>query len=62
MVTAGIFILFPKNNAFKKSLLVPYQVPRKFGLSENMITLPDPSDETRIAAEFFTFLAELECR
>ena len=33
----------PKNNAFKNILLVPYQVPRKLGLSENIITLPWPS-------------------
>ena len=46
----------PKNKAFKNILFVPYQVPRKFGLSENRITLPCPSGENNTAAELATLL------
>ena len=41
-----MFILSPRNNAFRNNLFVPYQAPLKFGLSENIIALPLPILET----------------
>ena len=42
----GTEIFCPRNIAFKNSLLVPYHVPLKFGLSAKIITLPDLTFET----------------
>ena len=53
---------FPKNMAFKNILLVPYQVPLKFGLSEKSISLPWPSGLNNTAAEFATFFISDLCR
>ena len=42
----GTEMFWPRNIAFKNSLLVPYHVPLKFGLSAKIIALPDFTEET----------------
>ena len=49
----GTEMWLPRNNAFKNSLLVPYQAPLKFGLSANKITLPFPMGLTNKQADGF---------
>jgi hypothetical protein len=41
--SAGASNDFEKNTAFRNNLLVPYQYPRKFGLSANPMMEPAPA-------------------
>ena len=51
----GLLILAPKNMALRSIFSVPYQIPRKLGLSEKRMTRPLPSGATTTAAELLIF-------